>query len=77
MSNTKTKSFKLKKEKITEEEIQNLRIVSPIEFISKEENEHILEVLKQGLRDADKPEMWIDWEESDRILAKEIFNETV
>lgn len=71
MSNTRTKSFKLKKEKITEEEIQNLRIVSPIELISKEENEHILEVLKQGLRDADKPEMWIDWEEFEKEeLAK-------
>lgn len=71
MSNTKTKSFKLKKEKITEEEIQNLRIVSPIEFISKEENEHILEVLKQGLRDEEKSEKWTSWEEFEKEeLAK-------
>ncbi len=54
----------------TEEQIQSLTIVNPIEFLSKEENEEIIESIKQSLRDLNNPDKWMTWEESQKMLAE-------
>lgn len=74
MENTKIKNIKTY---MDDEDIQNFIIVNPIDFISEDQNKHILKVLKQGIKDENNPDKWMSWEESDRILAKEIFDEDI
>lgn len=60
--------------KIPTIDIDNLTIVNPIDFLSQDENEYILEVIKQRLKDANNPDRWITWEEyEDLEKEKEFF----
>ena len=77
MDNTRNKIIDLPKIQISEEELNNITMVNPIEFITEEENKRIIERVKEGLRNINSPERWMTWEESDKILAKKYFGGNV
>ena len=58
---------------IDDDEIENLTVVNPIESMSKEQNDFLLELVKQRLKDSNKPEKWMTWEQFEK-LAKDKFN---
>jgi len=61
----------------TEEDIASLKLVNPVDFISEEAPEHILEVLKQGLRDIKNPDKWMTWEDLNASFQEYVKNATV
>ena len=63
MENTKIRNIKTH---IDGEDIQNFIVVNPIDFISEQQNNHILKVLKQGLEDEKNPDKWITLEEFEK-----------
>lgn len=63
MENTKIRNIKTH---IDDEDIQNFIVVNPIDFISEQQNNHILKVLKQGLEDEKNPDKWITLEEFEK-----------
>ena len=63
MENTKIRNIKTY---IDDEDIQNFIVVNPIDFISEQQNNHILKVLKQGLEDEKNPDKWITLEEFEK-----------
>ena len=63
MENTKIRNIKTH---IDDEDIQNFIVVNPIDFISEQQNNHILKVLKQGLEDEKNPEKGITLEEFEK-----------
>ena len=77
MDNTRNKIIDLPKIQISEEELNNITMVNPIEFITEEENKRIIERVKEGLRNINNPERWMAWEETDEILAKKYFGDKV
>lgn len=77
MSNTRTKSLQLPDIDVSEEALNNVTVIDPIDFISKEENEKIIESLKQSIRDFKNPDKWMTWEESNRILTEKYFGGNV
>lgn len=73
MKNTKTKLIDLPNIQISEEELNDVTMINPIDFISEEENAKIIERVKDGLRNINNPNRWLTCEEFTK-LAKERFN---
>ena len=74
MKNTQVRNIKLPKINITEEELNNITMISPIEFLTEEENLMVIERVKDGLRNMNNPDRWMTWEEVDRILTEKYFS---
>ncbi len=68
---------KLPEVNLNEGDLNNIAIINPTSFISKEDNEKIIESLKQSIKDFKDPDKWMTWEESNRILTKRYFGENV
>ena len=73
LKNTQVKNIELPKIDITEDELNDIKIISPVEFLSEEENLKVIERIKDGLRNMNNPDRWLTREECLR-LAKEDFN---
>lgn len=73
----KTQNVVLPDVDFTEEDIQSLKLVNPVDFVSKEDHEHIMEVLKQGLRDMKNPDKWMTWEDLNESFKEYVKNATV
>ena len=73
MNTKKTRVIDLPDIQINEDELDDVIMVNPIEFISEEENNEIIERVKDGLRNINNPDRWLTWEECMQ-LAKEKFN---
>lgn len=58
---------------INENDIENLTLVDPIEFMSNEENEYLLSTLKERLRKAHKPDNWMPLEECVQRLNEKLY----
>ena len=71
MSNTGVNSIPLPN--TDKNDVENLTIVNPIEFISDEENQNLLNTVTQRLIDSNNPDKWIKWEKFEQ-KAKEKFN---
>lgn len=77
MNTKKTRVIDLPDIQINEDELDNVIMVNPIEFISEEENNEIIERVKDGLRNINNPDRWLTWEESNRILTEKYFDKNV
>ena len=77
MKNTKTKLINLPNVQISEEELNNIDMINPIDFLSEEENAKIIERVKDGLRNINNPDRWLPWEECDKILREKYFANNV
>lgn len=77
MNNTRTKVIDLPDIQIDEKALNNVIMVDPIDFLSKEENEKIIERVKEGLKNINNPERWMTWEECDKLLAEKYFGGNV
>lgn len=64
-------------ESFDDDVLKNVTIVNPIEFLTKEENEFIIKEAMKRAKEVNDPTKWISWEESDRLIAKEIFDEDI
>lgn len=73
MKNTKTKLIDLPNIQINEDNINDITMINPIDFISEEENAKIIERVKDGLRNINNLDRWLTSEEFTK-LAKERFN---
>ena len=73
MKNTKTKLIVLPNIQISEEELNNIDMINPIDFLSEEENMKIIERIKDGLRNINNPDRWLTWEECDKKLREKYF----
>lgn len=51
----------------------DIEFVSPIEFLSDEQNKYVLQTVKTRLKDDDNPDKWMTLEECKK-LVKEIFH---
>lgn len=69
-SKTITNTLVLPNITISESDIENLTLVDPIEFMSEEENNYLLESLKERLREASNPTNWIPLKECEQRLSE-------
>ncbi len=74
MGYSQTKKLKLPNIVVNKEELNNVTVIEPINFISKKENEKIIESLKQSIIDFKNPDKWMTWEESNKILMEKYFS---
>ena len=72
MQNKNIKTLVLPDITIKESDIENLTLVNPIEFMSKEENEYFVESLKDRLRKANIQNNWMTLEECEQRLKEQL-----
>ncbi len=55
------------------DDTNDIEIFNPIEFMSKEDNDKLLQVVKERLKERKNPDNWLSWEKFNS-LVKEKFN---
>ena len=54
--------------------IEDVTIINPIETLSKEENEEIINSCIEGLKALKDPSRWMTWEECDKMFTEKYFS---